>query len=397
MKRKKITGITAVDFSVNALGLYIVSINARCWSGNLMGLWGGEDLRVEIDAIKPREIPLEDKPQYVDIPPAWNGTALKGLSKTVIFLLSLNKGNHTLKFIPTRSATIEKYSITQIQDPQNITFSLNEQSEDGDRRPWYTFALINLPLRSVSADVTVDWHFFDGDDVKIIIDGQIEKNTESRLWRNWIWHAKPQQIFSGPRKEKKMFTKQLNKDIHYIEFWADKTPILHTVSLDLGDYSPKRIPTVNDPEWTGDFADDPDQIILARALFGEIRDISFSDEARIAVGWSIRNRVEDSRWANTYQGVITKPEQYSAFNLDDPNRKYVENPLFTGNEIDFRAWQKAYEIAGTTINNQVEDPTTGANHYHDSSIKPPPYLTKEALVLTIHNNTGAKSLYFYRL
>ena len=383
MTGKKITQLDTIDFLVDTFGLYAISIKARCQSGKLLGLWGGENLRVEIDNIRPREIPPVDKPQYVDIPPAWNGTTLKGLAKTVIFLLPLNKGNHTLKLIPTRSALIETYHITSVQNIRETAFHLDEQAEDGNRRPWYTFVLIDLPLESLTADVAVDWHFFDGDDVKLIVDGRIEQNGKSILWRHWIWHAKPGQIFSGPKKETRTFTTQLPKDIHYLEFWADKTPTLHTVTLNLGDYKSKRIPTVEDPEWTGDFADDPDQIILARALFGEARNTIVPDRARIAIGWVIKNRIRSSRWPNSCWGVITEPEQFSSFNKDDRNRKYVENPLHKGLEVDKTAWEHAYEIAGKIINSEVSDPTKGANHYYDDSINTPSWAKGQKPILTI--------------
>ncbi|MDP2736800.1 MAG: hypothetical protein Q8O59_03450, partial [bacterium] len=49
----------------------------------------------------------KDKPQYKDISSTWNGTKLKGLSKTVVFVLYLESGEHIIKFISYRGATIE--------------------------------------------------------------------------------------------------------------------------------------------------------------------------------------------------------------------------------------------------------------------------------------------------
>lgn len=382
MLGKKITEPEPVEFEITTFGLYAVSITARCQSGKLLGIRGGENLRVEIDGITLREIPPEDKPQYVDIPPAWNGTQLKGLSKTVIFLLPLNKGKHILKYIPKPSATIEQYSITLFHNVPNITFDLNNQAEDGDRRPWYTFALVNLPLHSLSVDTTVNWHWFDGDDVKLIIDGQIEENFENKRWKDWFWHATVGQVFSGQKREQQSFTKNLQKGINYIELWADRMPILHSVTLNLGDFTPNRIPSVDDPEWTGDFGDDTDQIILARALFGEARNTLVPDEARIAIGWVIRNRVEDSRWPDKYYQVITTPEHVSSFNEGDENRPYVEDPLQTHKDIDQEAWIHTCDIAGKIINSKLSDPTKGANHYYDDSI---------------NASQTESTIYFYRL
>lgn len=135
-----------------------------------------------------------------------------------------------------------------------------------------------------------------------------------------------------------------------------------------------RVPTVDDPKWTGDFNDDNETILLARVIFGEARDGRLSDAARIAVGWSIRNRVEYKnalRYGGTYHAVILKPKQYSSFNANDANRYLVENPLANENGVDTRAWIHCYNIAVNVLNNSVTDPTSGSNHFFDDSISPP--------------------------
>lgn len=135
----------------------------------------------------------------------------------------------------------------------------------------------------------------------------------------------------------------------------------------------KKVPTVEHPEWTGDFQDDTEHMLLARAIFGEARSTKLSDSARIAIGWSIRNRVDDpkGRYGGTYHAVILKPKQYGAFNSKDPNRPYVENPLRSGSKADVHAWEICYKIAGDVINESVPDPTHGSNHYFDDSIQAP--------------------------
>lgn len=141
-----------------------------------------------------------------------------------------------------------------------------------------------------------------------------------------------------------------------------------------------RVPTVDDPKWTGDFNDDDETILLARVIFGEARDGRLSDAARIAVGWSIRNRVEYKnalRYGGTYHAVILKPKQYSSFNANDANRYLVENPLANENDVDNRAWRNCYTIAADILSNRISDPTDGANHFFDDSISPPPWAKQE--------------------
>ncbi len=381
-----------ITFSLNQFGLYSLSITARCERN--------QDLRVIIDEFEPTEIPQLKNVQHFRIPPTWNGTELNGLAKTVVFILPLNQYQHTLNFIPQKGATIERIEIKPCNDTQNILFMLEQQAESGKGRPWVTFALINLPLRAVVAEASVSWHFWNGDDVKLIIDNQIEPDPSSKKMKNWIWSARFWQILTGAKREQKNFTKNLPVGIHYLEFWADQTPILHQVSLDLGGVQLKRIPTVNDPEWTGDFADDTNQIILTRALFGEARNTLIPDEARVAIAWVIRNRVESKKWPSTYWQVITQKWQFSSFNLLDQNRAFVENPLKSGKEIDRQAWEHAYQIAKKIVGDELKDPTKGANQYYDDSIQPPPWTKGENSVFTVTYKSQAgknRNIFFYRL
>jgi hypothetical protein len=205
---QKVTDNTQTEFTIDQFGLYAINITASCEKGH--------DLKVEIDEKQFREIPATENIQTYDIPPAWNGTELKGLKKTVVFLLKLNKGTHTVKFLPKTEVIVEDFNYEVIPDWQKIDFNLELQAQDGDRRPWVAFVLSDLPLESITAEASVSWHWFDGDDVKLIIDNKAEENSSSKRWKYWIWHASPFQIFSGSKKEQKTFSKNLPQGIHYI-------------------------------------------------------------------------------------------------------------------------------------------------------------------------------------
>src|SRR3989338_307273 len=194
--------------------------------------------------------------------------------------------------------------------------------------------------------------------------------------------------------EQKIVIRDRDRGTHYLEFWADQTPTLHKVMLDLGELGPKepsteidqppsRVPTVEDPKWTGNFEDDRDKIIVARVLFGEARNTLVPDEARVAIGCVIKNRVVSNGWPNTYWEVITLPKHFSAFNSGDPNRPFVEDPLHAGSEIDQQAWINSYKIAGKVIFGELTDPTGGANHYYDDSISTPSWAENQPPTLVI--------------
>jgi len=281
---RKITSDTQMGFTVDELGLYTVSVTASCKKKH--------DLRVEIDEQQFREIPAAKNVQTYNVPPAWNGTRLKGLKETVVFLLKLNKGKHTVKFFPKTEAIFEDFNYGIISDYRKIDFNFEQQAQDGDRRPWFTFVLSDLPLESVTAEASVSWHWFDGDDVKLIVDNKAEENPSSKLWGYWAWHASPFQIFSGSSKEQKTFSKNLPQGIHYIELWADKTPTLHRISFSLGNFKLKRTSTKDAPKWTGDFTDDTDVMLLARLILGEMK--GQPRKAKLGAGFTVINRLKKS-------------------------------------------------------------------------------------------------------
>lgn len=240
--------------------------------------------------------------------------------------------------------------------------------------------------------------FRDSDNVKLLVDDQVKKNSDAILHRNWLWSANLLTKFFKKNRQKKTFAEKLDKGIHYIDFWADRMPMLHEIILDLGVDKFIRIPSLQNPKWNEDknFSDDTEQMILARAIFGEARNALLSDNVRIAIGWTIRNRVEDKkhRWGKTYHQVILQLKQYSAFNEFDPNRPFVEDPLHSDSIIDKKAWQNCYKIAGQVMTGIVADPTNGTNHYYSVFGNSHPsydWATKETFVTKIDNT------YFHKL
>ncbi|MBI3335099.1 MAG: cell wall hydrolase [Candidatus Portnoybacteria bacterium] len=338
-------------FVAQAEGLYIIEIWARARGEKQIGkdATDDDDLRVEING---RKFPQVTNPQrYLDSPAAFSGGKLHNLKKTVIFLIQLSKGKHTLSFIPDETPLLEGVSVSYGGDKlSNVDLSISQQAEDGDRRPWITFVLVDLRLERLKISVKTERRFLDSDDVKILVDGETKRNTRNTFRKLWFWLGS---ILRG-EVETNIFNMHLTRGLHYIELWADRMPTLQGISFDFGEII-KRIPNVYDPEWTGDpkFGDDSEQMILARAIYGEARDVRLSDGAKIAVGWSIRNRINLKAWGKNYHEVILKPKHYSAFREGDPNYKFVIDPLHQNNLIDKKSWIRCYEIAGEVIKGEI--------------------------------------------
>lgn len=151
-------------------------------------------------------------------------------------------------------------------------------------------------------------------------------------------------------------------------------------------------------------ATEKDIDILARTLYGEARGEGFG--GMIAVGWTIRNRVEmdlgnDGRpdwWGEGYAGVCLKNgrikngrivHQFSCWNAEDPNSAFLrgEKP------IPSREYMKAREAAIAVIEAREPDPTAGGTHYYAKSMKtPPPWVKGAKPTVTIGNHRFFKDV-----
>jgi len=332
-------------------GIYGIEILASCkswWQNFLKSFFKDDELSVKIDGIS---FPKKSV--------AWSGNNLKGLKKTNIFVIHLSSEIHNLNFLADQSPFLELIRIYQIKESE-ISFLPrdNYPIQDGNRRQWLTIVLVNLPIKALkieaSAEEGKEFSIFkrDDSDLKLIIDGEIQKNEEPKSHKNWYWCGR---VLKG---KEKVFERELNlkPEIHYIELWADRSPKIKEIKIIL-----KKIPTVDSPEWTGNFYDDPEEIILARLIFGEAR--GASRDAKIGVGWVVKNRV--LKWKKSYHEVILQPYQFSCFNQKDPNFPYLINPL-----LEAKAWYECYEIAQKIIKGEIENPVDDATHYHDISSHP---------------------------
>lgn len=100
------------------------------------------------------------------------------------------------------------------------------------------------------------------------------------------------------------------------------------------------------------------RFLLALCIWREARGESY--RGKLLVGSTIRNRVEDKRWPDTYAGVVTQRMQFSAFNLGEPNA--LKFPA-EGEP----AWVDSVQAADEVLS---AGPITTANHYHTTGVTP---------------------------
>ena len=136
-----------------------------------------------------------------------------------------------------QSSKLETIRIFQLEENEIEISYLpkdNYPIEDGNRRQWLTIVLVNLGLKflkvSTSTKEGKQFLFFKKDDadLKLIIDGEIQKNEEKNSHKYWYWCGR---VLKGKTKE---FNQELNfpSGLHYIEFWADRNPEIKNINLE---------------------------------------------------------------------------------------------------------------------------------------------------------------------
>lgn len=365
---KKITKQYSLDFTLEENALYLIEIiaSAKSWWQNFKtsrSFFKDDDVFLSLDG---EELTTSSNTKN-DARSAWNGNELKSLEKTVLIAVNLKKGKHTLDLKPDQSPYLKSIVVSKVEENDKIIYfpTVNNPAQRSEGRPWLSYIILDLFITSLSITAEANKNSGDDDDLKLIINGRIQTNEHSKSHKDWYWCGK---VLKG---KDKTFFKDINSKIkqYNIDLYSDETPRLSRIEIGIKPAETKRTPTVDDPLWTGNFRDDTEQMILARAIFGEGR--SLPDEGKIAIAWSIRNRVEDDRWSDNYHDVILQKNQFSAFKTDDPNWKYVKNPFYEINPKQLTAWGKCYKIAGLVISGEIKDPTGGVNHYFSDYIDYP--------------------------
>jgi hypothetical protein len=116
------------------------------------------------------------------------------------------------------------------------------------------------------------------------------------------------------------------------------------------------------------------------------------DDAILAVGWTVRNRVVRPRWWGTdWQSVILCKWQYSSMlgPKEDPNlQKYTH--------LAVEPWARCLSIAQIVYNAIGADPTLGATHYFDRSLDGGPHVPTWATDQSTTHTLDLGAFHFFK-
>lgn len=292
---------------------------------------------------------------------AWNGNELKGLEKTVLIAANLKTGSHIINLQPDQIPFIKVITVSKVEEIDKIIYipigSNPPQKSEG--RPWLSYIILDLFITKLTIAAKTNKNRTDDDDIKLLINGKIQKNENSKYHRDWYWCGK---MLKG---KEKIFSQDINTQIaqYKLDLYSDEIPRLLKIEIGIKQPEAKRIPTVDGPLWTGDFRDDTEEMLLARLIFGEAN--NEPREARVWVAWSVINRTKaNSWWSNTIKEVILQEGQYDPIKPKSSIYKKIINPLNYDcvGVADKKSWYEYYEIARDVISGKIKNPAT-ATHF----------------------------------
>ncbi|MBI3956252.1 hypothetical protein HY339_03260 [Candidatus Gottesmanbacteria bacterium] len=241
-KKKVIKDRERINFSsFSSFHLIVITARAKGKRQISDSATDDEDLTIKIDD---KTFPKLSRPErLIDSPAAFSGGTLHGLSKIIYFLTFLKGKDHTLELITDKLpniATLESLRVYALTLGRELTLVLEQQAEDGDRRPWITFVFDQLALESFTPTLTYSRRLFDSDDIKIIFDGKTYSNFLKTL-KYFLWRFAGFLLPDSSRTEKETFTVNASPGLHYLEFWADRKPTLEKIQLVLGNFKKPEI------------------------------------------------------------------------------------------------------------------------------------------------------------
>lgn len=223
-------------FMVETPAWYCVTVSCKVKSEKQRGRneTDDEELVLQLDDLSfPKPQTSRD---FKDAPAAFSGGTQHHQEKTVKIILVLNQGEHTLLLTPQYQAEVTRVDFEAVTVTNNrMELQINQVASSRKQQPWITLVLVGASFTKCSLKAKVWWHFLNGDDIQLRINGEIVLNeTNTRRHKNWVFHAQPLVDVFG---REQTVTKDLpqisfNEPMTYLELWVDQTPFLQEVIIE---------------------------------------------------------------------------------------------------------------------------------------------------------------------
>jgi len=223
-------------------GLFAVKIVASAKNAKRNNSTDDDDLRVSLDGFSFGKYEKSSWKGFGSSA-SWDGSSLKGGTKTIYFFMELEKGEHKVQFFADETPEIKSLEVFPVKDNK---FTLNdlkpsEKIESNQKGiPWLSFVFLGTHAKSLLLDVKTESAKekgnADGDNLKVIVNGDILQNEQtptSKKYRNFY--------FSGDIKSLGILSitnKQLSGSLAFenaVELWYDQEPQINSLQINFFD------------------------------------------------------------------------------------------------------------------------------------------------------------------
>lgn len=221
---------------------HVIKITATAFSEKQNESTDDDDLRVEINSYRLGKYasPVGDEHyKGFDTSASWNGTALKGNAKTIYFFVYLtNLGQNLLRFYADGKPYIENIEIYELDEThfhiENVTPAGTTNTDRGGI-PLISFVFLGpIPkefIISASGQSGKQKNNTDGDNIKILLNGEIIKNEASPTsdkYKNFYFSGDQ---LKGINKELTFTAIDFKSLENSIEILYDQSPIISNIDI----------------------------------------------------------------------------------------------------------------------------------------------------------------------
>lgn len=230
------------SFTTIETGLFVIKIVASAKNAKQNDYTDDDDLRISLDGFSFGKYEKNSWKGFGSSA-SWNGASLRGGTKTIYFFTELDKGGHEIQFFADETPKIKSLEVFSIAK-NNFTLSNLKPSEKIESNqkgiPWFSFVFLGTHAKNLLLDVSAksakEKGTTDGDNLKVIVNGDILKNKQvptSKKYGNFY--------FSGDIKSSGILSitnEQLSGSLAFenaVELWYDQEPKINSIEIDFFD------------------------------------------------------------------------------------------------------------------------------------------------------------------
>ena len=230
------------SFIVTKSVWHVIKITAKAFSEKQNSSTDDDDLRVEINGYRFGKYALPIGIEHYkgfDVSASWNGATLKGNAKTIYFFVYLtNLGQNLLRFYADGKPYIENIEIYELDE---IDFHIENVTPEGtantDREeiPLISFVFLGPTPKefkiSASGQSGKQKNDTDGDNIKILLNGEIIKNEVSPTsdkYKNFYFSGDQ---LKSTNKELTFTSTDFKSLENSIEVIYDQSPIINNIDI----------------------------------------------------------------------------------------------------------------------------------------------------------------------